>query len=133
MREKQKIFVLILLLYIFMDTNFVSIQSTHKSVINFESYTGTWSKKDNFLKLFIDCWFTFSFKSKRYRDKLRTEIKGLEGLIPIDRSSLHRKLDSQTVFRLIISFFRLKMFFKSKYNSFYYKFYLVCRWIILMV
>lgn len=53
-----------------------------------------------------------SFKSKRYRDKLRTEIKGLEGLIPIDRSSLHRKLDSQTVFRLIISFFRLKMFFK---------------------
>ncbi|KAJ8307713.1 hypothetical protein KUTeg_014736 [Tegillarca granosa] len=54
-----------------------------------------------------------TFKSKRYRDKLRTEIKALEVLIPIDRSALHRKLDSQTVFRLCISFFRLKILFKA--------------------
>jgi hypothetical protein len=68
-----------------------------------------------YIVMFILLIFFFSFKSKRYRDKLRTEIKGLEGLIPIDRSSLHRKLDSQTVFRLIISFFRIKMFFKGNY------------------
>ncbi|XP_060075525.1 circadian locomoter output cycles protein kaput-like [Ylistrum balloti] len=54
-----------------------------------------------------------SFKSKRYRDKLRTEIKALETLIPIDRSVLHRKLDSQTIFRLVISYFRLKVLFKA--------------------
>ncbi|XP_033756893.1 aryl hydrocarbon receptor-like [Pecten maximus] len=54
-----------------------------------------------------------SFKSKRYRDKLRTEIKALETLIPIDRSTLHRKLDSQTIFRLVISYFRLKVLFKA--------------------
>uniref|UniRef100_K1PTV4 BHLH domain-containing protein n=1 Tax=Magallana gigas TaxID=29159 RepID=K1PTV4_MAGGI len=54
-----------------------------------------------------------SFKSKRYRDKLRTEIKALECLIPVDRSSLHRKLDSQTVFRLVISFLRIKLLFKG--------------------
>lgn len=58
--------------------------------------------------------FTFSFKSKRYRDKLRTEIKALECLIPVDRSSLHRKLDSQTVFRLVISFLRVKLLFKGR-------------------
>ncbi|KAK3094870.1 hypothetical protein FSP39_007328 [Pinctada imbricata] len=54
-----------------------------------------------------------SFKSKRYRDKLRTEIKGLESLIPVDRTVLHRKLDSQTVFRLVISFLRIKLLFKA--------------------
>lgn len=66
-------------------------------------------------------FFYFSFKSKRYRDKLRTEIKALECLIPVDRSSLHRKLDSQTVFRLVISFLRIKLLFKGVYlkTSFY--------------
>ncbi|ESO98257.1 hypothetical protein LOTGIDRAFT_159052 [Lottia gigantea] len=54
-----------------------------------------------------------SFKSKRYRDKLRYEIKSLEALIPIDRTSLNRKLDSQTVFRLILSYFRTKQFFQA--------------------
>ncbi|XP_013418968.1 uncharacterized protein LOC106179768 [Lingula anatina] len=54
-----------------------------------------------------------SFKSKRYRDKLRTEIKALESQLPLDKTSLHRKLDSQTVFRLVISCFRMKAFFKA--------------------
>ncbi|XP_041369596.1 aryl hydrocarbon receptor-like [Gigantopelta aegis] len=54
-----------------------------------------------------------SFKSKRYRDKLRTEIKALEVLLPVDRTVLNRKLDSQTVFRLVISYFRSKIFFKA--------------------
>ncbi|XP_072177781.1 uncharacterized protein [Diadema setosum] len=51
-----------------------------------------------------------SFKSKRYRDKLREQIKALENLLPVDKATLHRKLDSQTVFRLAISFFRIKSF-----------------------
>ncbi|XP_071091143.1 aryl hydrocarbon receptor-like [Haliotis cracherodii] len=54
-----------------------------------------------------------SFKSKRYRDKLRTEIKALEALLPVDRTALSRKLDSQTVFRLVISYFRSKIFFQA--------------------
>ncbi|XP_070539757.1 uncharacterized protein [Ptychodera flava] len=54
-----------------------------------------------------------SFKSKRYRDKLREQIKALEALLPIDRTALHRKLDSQTVFRLVISYFRTKIFFQA--------------------
>ncbi|XP_050396684.1 aryl hydrocarbon receptor-like [Patella vulgata] len=53
------------------------------------------------------------FKSKRYRDKLRCEIKLLESLLPVDRTSLNRKLDSQTVFRLVLSYFRSKLFFKE--------------------
>ncbi|XP_071793157.1 uncharacterized protein [Asterias amurensis] len=53
-----------------------------------------------------------SFKSKRYRDKLREQIKALENLLPIDKATLHRKLDSQTVFRLVISYFRTKIFFQ---------------------
>ncbi|XP_022086648.1 aryl hydrocarbon receptor-like isoform X2 [Acanthaster planci] len=53
-----------------------------------------------------------SFKSKRYRDKLREQIKALENLLPIDKATLHRKLDSQTVFRLVISYFRTKVFFQ---------------------
>ena len=56
----------------------------------------------------------FRFKSKRYRDKLRTEIKSLESLLPVDRSAVHRKLDSQTVFRLSIAFFRTKLFMQGK-------------------
>ncbi|XP_046562744.1 circadian locomoter output cycles protein kaput-like [Haliotis rubra] len=56
---------------------------------------------------------TVSFKSKRYRDKLRTEIKALEALLPVDRTALSRKLDSQTVFRLVISYFRSKIFFQA--------------------
>lgn len=56
-----------------------------------------------------------SFKSKRYRDKLRTEVKALEGLLPVDRTSLSRKLDSQTVFRLVIAFLRTQGYFQGKY------------------
>lgn len=55
-----------------------------------------------------------SFKSKRYRDKLREQIKALENLLPVDKATLHRKLDSQTVFRLAISFFRIKSFLSGK-------------------
>ena len=58
-----------------------------------------------------------SYKSKRYRDKLRSEIKALEDLLPVDRTSVHRKLDSQTVFRLVIAFFRTKLFLKGKQYS----------------
>ncbi|XP_025095162.1 uncharacterized protein LOC112564515 [Pomacea canaliculata] len=54
-----------------------------------------------------------SFKSKRYRDKLRTEVKALEGLLPVDRTSLSRKLDSQTVFRLVIAFLRTQGYFQA--------------------
>ncbi|ELU04142.1 hypothetical protein CAPTEDRAFT_187600 [Capitella teleta] len=53
------------------------------------------------------------FKSKRYRDKLRTEIKALERLLPVDKTAVHRKLDSQTVFRLSIAFFRTKLFIEA--------------------
>lgn len=59
--------------------------------------------------------FCSSFKSKRYRDKLRSEIKSLDSLLPVDRTTLHRKLDSQTVFRLVISYFRTKVFFKGNH------------------
>lgn len=58
--------------------------------------------------------FVCSYKSKRYRDKLRTEIKALEGLLPVDKSTLHRKLDSQTVFRLVIAYFRTKLFLEGE-------------------
>ena len=55
-----------------------------------------------------------SFKSKRYRDKLRTEVKALEALLPVDRTSLSRKLDSQTVFRLVIALLRTKGYFQGR-------------------
>ncbi|XP_071827405.1 circadian locomoter output cycles protein kaput-like isoform X2 [Apostichopus japonicus] len=54
-----------------------------------------------------------SFKSKRYRDKLREQIKALENLLPVDKATLHRKLDSQTVFRLAISYFRIQNFLRA--------------------
>ncbi|XP_078668375.1 uncharacterized protein LOC144909876 [Branchiostoma floridae x Branchiostoma belcheri] len=54
-----------------------------------------------------------SFKSKRYRDKHREQIKAMEALLPVDRATLQRKLDSQTVFRLVIAYFRTKIFFKA--------------------
>ena len=60
----------------------------------------------------------FSFKSKKYRDKLRTEVKTLENLLPIDRPALHRKLDSQTVYRLVIAFLRIKALFKGEFKRF---------------
>ena len=61
------------------------------------------------------CFDTYSYKSKRYRDKLRSEIKALEDLVPLDRSSVYRKLDSQTVFRLVIAFFRTKLYLRGLY------------------
>ncbi|XP_078587001.1 uncharacterized protein LOC144868540 [Branchiostoma floridae x Branchiostoma japonicum] len=54
-----------------------------------------------------------SFKSKRYRDKHREQIKAMEALLPVDRATLQRKLDSQTVFRLVIAYFRTKIFFQA--------------------
>ncbi|XP_038071178.1 uncharacterized protein LOC119740049 [Patiria miniata] len=63
-----------------------------------------------------------SFKSKRYRDKLREQIKALENLLPIDKATLHRKLDSQTVFRLVISYFRTKVFFQVAVEKLAFRF-----------
>ncbi|XP_053406617.1 uncharacterized protein LOC123546290 [Mercenaria mercenaria] len=55
-----------------------------------------------------------SFKSKRYRDKLRAEVKALENLIPVDRPTLNKKLDSQTIYRLAIAFLRVKTYLKGR-------------------
>ena len=63
----------------------------------------------------IFCFSFSSFKSKRYRDKLRTEIKALEAILPVEKTALHRKLDSQTVFRLTIAYFRTKIFLEGQY------------------
>lgn len=61
----------------------------------------------------------YSYKSKRYRDKLRTEVKELESLLPVDRPTLHRKLDSQTVYRLVIAFLRIKAVLNGKLLYFF--------------
>lgn len=55
----------------------------------------------------------YSFKSKRYRDKLRAEVKALEALLPVDRPALGHKLDSQAVYRLVIAYLRINAFLKS--------------------
>ena len=55
---------------------------------------------------------SFSFKSKRYRDKLRIEVKELETWLPVGHHSLRRKLDSQTIYRLAIAYFRTKAILK---------------------
>ena len=57
-----------------------------------------------------------SFKSKRYREKLRGELRALEELVPVDKGALRRRrLDSQTVLRLVIAYLKTKLCLKCKY------------------
>ena len=55
-----------------------------------------------------------SFKSKRYRDKLRLGVRELERVLPVERMALHRRLDSQTIYRLTVAYFRMKLFLKGE-------------------
>ena len=92
-----------------------NLQFTPKISPNVRTERVNWG--DIFTRLFSQFvhLLLHSYKSKRYRDKLRSEIKALEDLLPVDRTSVHRKLDSQTVFRLVIAFFRTKLFLKGKH------------------
>ena len=60
------------------------------------------------------CALAASFKSKRYRDKLRLEVRELERVLPVERMALHRRLDSQTIYRLTVAYFRMKLFLKGE-------------------
>ena len=59
----------------------------------------------------------FSFKSKRYREKLRCELRALEELVPVERRLMRRRMDSQTVLRLVIAYLKTKLCLKGSCSS----------------